>query len=198
MQVYAKDLDIELIDISGQVNSTEYKTINPIQKIPALVIGGQVIPDSSTICEYLEEEFSDLPLLPNKVIDKALMRSIIQISDQYILKPAISLFPQRNPQIRDNKVIEKGVSNIKNGLGWLQNYRNKYLPFTVNGSLNLADCTLVPTFFTVTMVTDFLQISNPLDDYSQIRAYWKAIQNNKISRKILTEMTEAKNNRFKS
>lgn len=198
MQIYAKGINIEIIDISGRINDEEYSKINPIQKIPALTVGNQVIPDSATICDYIEEKFSNFPLLPKDAINRAIVRSITQISDQYILQPTITLSRNINPQVRTEQEIKKSVADIIKGLGWLQNYMDNNIFSTVDNPLSLSDCMLVPTLFTITMVTGLLKIDNPLKDFNIINSYWEIIQNNEFAGRILVEMTEAKHKYFKT
>ena len=45
-------------------NQEEYKKLNPMGRVPALVIGGQCLAESVAIMEYLEETYKDRPMLP--------------------------------------------------------------------------------------------------------------------------------------
>ena len=50
-----KGIAIDLEDAPGGPRSDDYRAITPIGKIPALVVNGQIIPESEAICEYLED-----------------------------------------------------------------------------------------------------------------------------------------------
>lgn len=53
----------------------EYLAINPNGVVPTLVDDGQPIVDSSVICEYLDEKYSQNPLTPRDIVERARMRS---------------------------------------------------------------------------------------------------------------------------
>lgn len=54
-----------LIDFpGGENNNPEYRAINPMGKIPALVDGNVVITETAAICAYLADKFPDSGLAP--------------------------------------------------------------------------------------------------------------------------------------
>jgi glutathione S-transferase len=63
------------IDIlTGDQFSQEYMKLNPKAVVPTLVHDGVVIPESTVICEYLDEVFPDPPLRPASPVGQARMR----------------------------------------------------------------------------------------------------------------------------
>ena len=69
---------IHLVREGGEQNTPEYRTINPLGLVPALVHGERTIVQSMAICEYLEEAFPARPLLPPDPAGRARVRSIAQ------------------------------------------------------------------------------------------------------------------------
>jgi glutathione S-transferase len=64
-----------IIDLGNlQQIAPEYLAINPRAEVPALVADGQVITESSTINEYLEERFPERRLLPRDPLLRAQIR----------------------------------------------------------------------------------------------------------------------------
>ena len=58
MQIRLKDLPIERLGApGGSLKSPEFLAINPLGKVPALVDGELLVPESDVICEYLEDKF---------------------------------------------------------------------------------------------------------------------------------------------
>jgi len=54
-----------VIDIAaGENKSAEYRKINPMQKLPALVDGDTVVTEVAAICTYLAEKYPEKGLLP--------------------------------------------------------------------------------------------------------------------------------------
>jgi len=69
---------IHLVREGGEQNKPEYRLINPLGLVPALVHEGRTIVQSMAICEYLEETFPAHPLLPQSTADRARVRTIAQ------------------------------------------------------------------------------------------------------------------------
>ena len=54
-----------VIDVqSGEQNSPEYRAINPMGKVPALVDGDAVVTETAAICAYLADKFADKGFAP--------------------------------------------------------------------------------------------------------------------------------------
>jgi maleylacetoacetate isomerase len=60
----------------GEQLQAPYTTINPQALVPALEDNGRVLTQSLAIIEYLDERYSNPPLLPKDPADKALVRSM--------------------------------------------------------------------------------------------------------------------------
>ena len=59
----------------------EYLKINPKGVVPALDHDGQIVIESSLICEYIDECFPDHPLVPGDAFSRARMRLWSKIVD---------------------------------------------------------------------------------------------------------------------
>ena len=69
---------VHLVKDGGEQNQPGYRDINPLGLVPALVHNGQTIVQSMAIIEYLEEVFTDKPLMPAGAVARARVRSIAQ------------------------------------------------------------------------------------------------------------------------
>jgi len=67
---------IHLLKDGGQQHTAEYKTLNPMELIPALVHDGQLITQSLAIMEYLDEIVPEPPILPQDALGRARVREI--------------------------------------------------------------------------------------------------------------------------
>lgn len=65
--------------LKGEQLSADYADVNPLRAVPALVIDGQTLTESTAIIEYLEETRPSPPLLPNDPIGRAHTRRLAQI-----------------------------------------------------------------------------------------------------------------------
>ena len=69
---------VHLVRDGGQQHSPEYRALNPLGLVPALVDGSAVIVQSLAICEYLEETRNGMALLPEDAVGRAWVRSFVQ------------------------------------------------------------------------------------------------------------------------
>jgi glutathione S-transferase len=84
-----KSLDYEPVIINLFTNEQydpEYLKLNPKGVVPTLVHDGQVIPESSLICEYLDEVFPDVALVPRDAYQKTRMRMWSKLIDEQIFE----------------------------------------------------------------------------------------------------------------
>lgn len=66
---------------AGEQNRPEYLQLNPAGVVPTLVDHGQVIIESTIICEYLDDAYPDPPLRPRDAVATAHMRWWTQQAD---------------------------------------------------------------------------------------------------------------------
>lgn len=73
--------------LKGEHFTPEYLKLNPKAVVPTLVHDGNVLVESTVICEYLDDEFPQVPLKPAKSLERAHMRLWTKIVDEE-LQPA--------------------------------------------------------------------------------------------------------------
>ena len=80
-----KNLDYVDRQVNNMVNenlSPEYLKLNPNGVVPTLVHYGNVILDSSVICEYLDEVFPQVSLTPEGPVSRAKMRAWMRFMEE--------------------------------------------------------------------------------------------------------------------
>ncbi len=75
--------------------SDEYKRLHPLGKIPVLLDGEKVIPDSSPICVYLEKTHPDPALYPSDAYELARALWFEEYADAGIITGTIVPFQER-------------------------------------------------------------------------------------------------------
>ena len=85
----------------------EFVALNPNGQVPVLVHDGAVITESSVINEYLDELFTDIPLIPGDPVQRAQMRIWNKYVDEYLL-PAVSMIGWHNMVRRFARTIARG------------------------------------------------------------------------------------------
>lgn len=72
-----KGVSYEYVSIS-ELGWDEYEKINPHRLVPALSLGGEIIPQSNAILHYLEERYPSPALLPSHPVLRAQSRAFAQ------------------------------------------------------------------------------------------------------------------------
>jgi maleylacetoacetate isomerase len=67
---------VHLLKDGGHQHTQEYKALNPLELVPALVHDGHTITQSMAIIEYLDEIVPEPPLLPKDAYGRARVREI--------------------------------------------------------------------------------------------------------------------------
>src|ERR1700733_10232776 len=76
---------------------SEYLELNPAGTVPTLVEeNGLVIPDSSAICEYLDEAYPDAPLLGHTLAERVEVRRLVAWLDgKFALEVTRNLYGEK-------------------------------------------------------------------------------------------------------
>jgi glutathione S-transferase len=185
----AKGLKLECVSPpGGSLKSAEYLAINPIGKIPCLDHDGVLLPESETICEYLEDKFPSPTLRPVDAQVRARVRLLSRLGDVYIAPPLFRLFGHLSPKTRDAIVVDQALAESETALGNLAHFLEGS-EYAVGERLSLADCTLAPfLFFFAALVApsfgrDMLA--------GKVAAYYAGVQNDPHIAKGLGEMKVA-------
>ena len=153
-----KGLPYTLIQVNlleGDQNSTDYLIINPAGVVPALVLeNGAIITQSVAIMEYLEEsDPKSVSLLPDDPIKRAQVRQLVQLiasdcqplQNLHVLRKIRSVAHlESDDEARSiwgrpfiQKALEAYNKLISNSMGM----------FSVNDSVSIADCCLIPQLY---------------------------------------------------
>lgn len=187
MQIYAKgisDIDIELPP--GFLTGEFHKT-SPLARIPVLDLGGDVIPESEVISEYLEEIYPQNRMLGATPRETAAIRTVSRIADIYLMNNMFMLSGQGRASTRSADIVKLLSGQVIRGIKALEHYIGTD-GFAVSGRLTMADCTLVPALFLVENVLPTVEVENPIPASPKVAAYWAAIQKNEHAAKTLVEL----------
>lgn len=159
---------VHLVRDGGQQNSADYRVVNPLGLVPALVHDNQTIVQSMAICEYLDEAFPTPPILPENTATRAYVRSIAQsiaseiqpLNNLAVLNFLGTEMNQDSEAIGQwyNQWVERGFSAVES---WLAGSRGG--TFCVGDTPTLADCFLVPQVYNAE------RFSCDLEPYPNIR-----------------------------
>jgi len=194
--IYAYDLPVEIAP-SGQwlpnyEKSPEYLAINPIGRVPTLVLDdGAALPESSVIVEYLADTFPQSGLRPRNAQATARARLIAHLIEIDVQMRAGLLFGQLFAAQRDQGTIESCVTAMDQGLSHLDHFIGDEA-FAAGSMITIADCALAPfLFFFADRMVEAVNMPPIIGNHPKVAAYWLRVQAAPPVQKVLSEMQSA-------
>jgi len=149
----------EQVDLGKLQQRTEaYTAINPLQRVPALVLDdGTVITESIAICRYFEALQPDPPLFGRGALQSALVEMWTRRVEFHLYLPVSSVFQHLHPAMKamvDPQVTEWGEANKPRIFQFLQflDGELKSRPHVAGEGFTVADITAL-------VAVDFMKVS---------------------------------------
>ena len=101
--------------LAGEQFKPEFLAVNPKAVVPVLIDDGEIIPESTVICEYLEEAFPAQPIYPSSPVERAHVRLWTKAVDEE-LHPACSAITY---------VVSHRHTILRNGVGSFDEYLSR-------------------------------------------------------------------------
>ena len=194
MEIYAKGITDITFEQPADWGMPKFREKFPIGRVPVLEIGGDLMPESEVIAEYLEEIYPEPSLLGTTPPETAHIRMLARVADIYILNNTFMLsrltgaLSRRTPTpARSDAVSEQLAVEVVRSLKALDRFIGKD-GFACCGRITLADCALVPGLFYVENVMPAAGVDTPIPAFANVAAYWAAIQQNKHAATVLIEL----------
>ncbi|GBQ33689.1 glutathione S-transferase family protein [Gluconacetobacter azotocaptans] len=187
-----KRLPFELMMERVWERRPDYLAANPAGTVPLLVEeNGLAIPNSSVICEYLEEAYPDTPLLGRTLAERVEVRRLVawfdekfanEVTQNLLYEKVMKRISGRgNP---DGNALRAGYANIRYHLSyidWLAETR-KWL---AGGALSLADFAAAAHFSSLDFINDVDWSKAPAakDWYARIksRPCFRSLLNDRVT-----------------
>jgi glutathione S-transferase len=167
----------EQIDLGKlQQRSDVYAAINPMQRVPALVLDdGTVIAESVAICRYFEALQPDPPLFGRGALQSALVEMWNRRAELHLLFHVASVFQHLHPAMKamvNPQVAEWGEANKPRVFQFLQflDGELKSRPYVAGESYTIADITAM-------VAVDFMRVSKMAvpDALANVRRWHEAV-----------------------
>ena len=170
--VHAKNLPIEIVaPPSDWRTSPEFKKLNPLVRVPVLVLDdGTALAESGVIVEYLEDTYPETSLRPRSSKDLARVRFITQVGEHYVMPSIMPLFGLFDTKARDEVAITAQLAKLDAALKQL----NDLLPpgtYANGDRLTTADAWLTPLRYSLDGLMNFSGRMNILDRHDAVRTY---------------------------
>ena len=187
--IYAKNLPIEIVSPpEGGTKSEAYLEVNPMGRVPALVVGdGFTLPESDTIVEFLADAFPECGLRPATAEGKAQARLIARVAELYVMASMQGLFGQMNPATRDQKVVDEGIEKLRAALVHLNVFMGDVV-LCVGETITTADCALIPILFFIQMAGPVFGKGDLLAGLLKLSDYAELLKMDPTAQKVTSEM----------
>ena len=188
-----KGVDIEQAELpGGRPTSDEYRAFTPIGKIPSLEVDGICIPESETICEYIEDAYPENSGLPADPIGRAQSRTVSRVTDLYLAPITSTLARNVNPERRNAEVVAQQAAELERVWSFYEAYMGAG-PYSVGDVPTLGDCAIGPhmAMCKVLIFDNFAEIPNPTEKPGRLQDWWQAMQGNDICKPLLDEYAAA-------
>jgi glutathione S-transferase len=171
------EIPTEQIDLGQlQQRSEAYSAINPLQRVPALVLDdGTVIAESIAICRYFEALQPDPPLFGRGALQSALIEMWNRRAEIHLLLPVASVFQHLHPAMKimvDPQVPDWGEANKPRVFEFLRflDGELKERPYLAGSDYSVADITAL-------VAVDFMRVSKLLvpESLANVRRWHQAV-----------------------
>jgi glutathione S-transferase len=141
-----------------QQRSEAYTAINPMQRVPALVLDdGTVIAESIAICRYFEALQPEPPLFGAGALNSALVEMWNRRAELHLLFPVAAIFQHLHPAMKvmvDPQVPAWGEANQPRAFAFLEflDGELKNRPYIAGNNYTVADITAL-------VAVDFMRVS---------------------------------------
>jgi glutathione S-transferase len=156
--------------------SDEYLARSPMGKAPFLELdGGRRLSESQAICEYLEQAYPQMPLLPPDAFERAKVRELIEHMELYLELVARRMYGfvffgrpvDEQVKAAAQKDLVKGVRAFK--------ALARFEPYIAGNQLSLADCAAFVHLPLVSLATKLAFGRDVLEDLPQLKPYLKML-----------------------
>jgi glutathione S-transferase len=167
----------EQVDLGKlQQRSDAYTAINPMQRVPALVLDdGTVIAESIAICRYFEALTPDPRLFGRGALDAALVEMWNRRTELHLFLPVASIFQHLHPAMKlmvEPQVPAWGEANKPRVMAFLQFLDGELgsRPYVAGEDFTVADITAL-------VAVDFMRVSklSVPDNLANLRRWHDAV-----------------------
>jgi glutathione S-transferase len=195
ISIYAKKLPIEIVaPPAAGIKSVDYLALNPMGKIPVLLLDdGVSIPESETIVEYLEDAFPEPSLRPHGAEGAARVRLIARVAELYVMSPLSALYPYLDPAKRDEAAVEAALIRLEAGIRYLETFMAQG-PYAAGEKFTTADGQVTPTVFFVNAILSRIDRLEVMSRHERLTGYVRTAKTDPVLAKVMGEMAEGMKN----
>ena len=147
---------------------SDYVKFSYTGRIPVIETENGVLGESSAILEFIEEEFPAIPLLPENKFERARIRQVGSIIENYIDLPARKVYAKYVAGKEfDSNDIESARIEIERAIEAL-NSLNCFESYTASNQFSFADCIALAI---IPLVNDYLEVLTDIKVISELNNF---------------------------
>lgn len=140
-----KGLSVELLaEPAGGLQSPEFVALNPLAKVPVLVLdGGAALAESQVILEYLEDQYPETALYPEQPLERAHLRLAGRVLEQQVDPALFALVMLVATRSTDRAALDGALTRLDEALR-LFSLHWRPGPYAFGSEPTLLDAQLLP------------------------------------------------------
>jgi len=175
----------EIVNIMDPAGRGEYKKINPLGKVPTLVLDdGWRIPESSIIIEYIDGHFpeSGTRLIPGDRDRQRQTRFFDRLADLYFNEPMTTIFfdGRKPPEARNPAAVKQARETLDTMLASFDDHLKKHSPWILDQDFTMADCSLAPCL-------NYMRMVHPFDAHKNVTSYFQRVAERPSFKRVMDE-----------
>jgi len=148
---------------------------SPIGKVPFLELdGGRRLSESQVICEYLEDAYPQVPLLPRDPYERARVREVLVYLELHVELVVRRLYGLLFGRTVEDDVKARTEKDLVKGLRALKTL-TRYDPYIAGRELTLADCAAFVHLPLVSLATKLAYGRDFLEDIAPLKPYLRKL-----------------------
>ena len=160
---------------NGDNETADYLAKHPFGKVPAMVVDGITIYETSAITHYVNQSLANGLFAPPDVLLQTRMLQVMAIVDNYLYEPAIGTIVIQNlivPQqggSTDTEAVQKAIAPTQKALAAIEDLVTG-TPFLISSLISIADFYLIPIFVYLEKTPQFAAVTA---NTPKLKTWWQ-------------------------
>jgi glutathione S-transferase len=169
-----KHIDLAVEPLADGTRTAQHLARNPIGKVPVLVDGSLVLPESEVIVAYLEDCVPQPTLFPGDAVARANVRLLSRLLDSYGVTSFGPFLANNDPA-----AIAVALTRIDQSLGYLDHFRLDG-DFMSGSEFSVADCAWIPFFHIFERLHDGWKTWDLVHKRPKLEAWWSRARESEL------------------
>ena len=186
IQIFHKNLPVQIVPPPGGMGSAQLKGKNPIGKIPVLDLGDKALGESWAIMEYLEACHPKPAMRPADAFEAAQLQALVRFTDLYLAPAMFPLFRALRVSMSAESVSES-LTALQAQLQLLETLLARKAEHSTL-ALDLADAALLPIIWYSRILARHFGVADCIAALPATLRWWQQASAVPASAKVLAEM----------